>query len=354
MTILAKMGTTIGSPEYTAPEQAKGKAGFSSDIYSLGVTCLNLMTLCSPFDLTNLDGEWVWRDFLNGNKVSKELGEILDKSLVPVSRRYASASAMLAVLNPVQVVIPTVKSSAPNQAQVISTSSNSKIIQLPNNQVLELIAVEGGTFLMGSPTGEGGDSERPQHYVNVPSFRIGKYPITQSQYMAVMGSNPSHFKDRPNHPVEQVSWKDAQGFCKELSQQTGQKVRQPSEAEWEYSARGGNKSKGYIYAGSNNLNEVAWHEDNSNKTHAVGEKKGNELGIHDMSGNVWEWCEDGWHENYKGAPVNGSAWTTGGGDKLLRGGSWVDDSVLCRSAYRGWRNIDDRDDGFGFRVVFFP
>ena len=359
MTILAKTGTTIGSPEYTAPEQAKGKAGFSSDIYSLGVTCLNLMTLCSPFDLTNLDGEWVWRDFLNGNKFSKELGEIIDKSLVPVSRRYESASAMLGALNPFQVVIPTVKSSAPNQAQVISTSSNSKIIQLPNNQVLELIAVDGGSFMMGSPKGQGYDNEQPQHRVNVPSFLIGKFPITQSQYQAVMGINPSDFKnesDSGNRPVEQVSWEDAQAFCKALSQQTGQKVRLPSEAEWEYAARGGNKSQGYIYAGSNNLDEVAWCSNNSNEqTHAVGEKKGNELGIHDMSGNVWEWCEDAEHKNYYGAPTNGSAWITGDTNrKMLRGGSWFGYSVRCRSAFRIRNLIDFRFDNLGFRVVFFP
>ena len=206
-----------------------------------------------------------------------------------------------------------------------------------------------------SPTGQGNDNERPQHYGTLPSFRIGKYPITQSQYMAVMGNNPSHFQNGLDHPVEQISWEEAQAFCKVLARHTGQKVRQPSEAEWEYAARGGNKSKGYIYAGSNKIDEVAWYNKNSNnETHAVGQKKGNELGIHDMSGNVWEWCEDEFHNDYNGAPVNGSAWIRDGHDRMLRGGSWDFNSVYCRSASRFRHNVDNRFYYIGFRVVSFP
>lgn len=219
-------------------------------------------------------------------------------------------------------------------------------------RLIEWIDVEGGSFQMGS---DQSDREKPIHKVNIKAFRISKYPVTQAQYQAVMGDNPSYFKG-DDLPVENVSWNNAKAFCKQLSQMIGQEVRLPSEAEWEYAARGGNKSQGYTYAGSNDLNEVGWYNQNSgSKIHPVGQKKPNELGIYDMSGNVWEWCEDVWHDNYNdGAPTDGSAWITEGDQekRLLRGGSWDFTAINCRSARRNWDNLGLwLNSRFGFRVV---
>jgi formylglycine-generating enzyme required for sulfatase activity len=215
-----------------------------------------------------------------------------------------------------------------------------------------MVKVEGGIFQMGS-----NDDEKPIHKVTVPTFYISKYQVTQKQWQEIMGNNPSHFNDCKNCPVEQVSWDDIQEFIKKLNKKTNQKYRLPAEAEWEFAARGGNKSKNYKYAGSDNIDEVAWYRENSNdKTHSVGTKTSNELGIYDMSGNVWEWCEDVWHDNYKNAPNNGSAWIDKDADKSLyrvrRGGSYFNNSDFCRSAYRDYFHPTGRYFDVGFRLVF--
>ncbi len=233
----------------------------------------------------------------------------------------------------------------PKQTQPESPSS---ITENLNGVELAMILVPGGKFKMGSPEGEGNDNERPQHDATVPSFYIGKYQVTQEQWQAVMGNNPSVFKG-DNLPVENVSWNDAREFCKKLSQITGKEYRLPSEAEWEYACRAGTTGD---YAGK--LDEMAWYEDNSEKkTHPVGLKKPNAFGLYDMHGNVWEWCEDVWHKNYDGAPIDGSAWVSGGDSnrRRLRGGSWLNYGLNCRSAYRNNYHPDSRSINFGFRVV---
>lgn len=153
-----------------------------------------------------------------------------------------------------------------------------------------------------------------------------------------MGSNPSSFKNCGDCPVESISWDDVQKFLKKINQKyPGQNYRLPTEAEWEYAACGGQQSKGYTYAGSNDVADVAWYDGNSdNKTHPVGGKKANELGIFDLSGNVWEWCQDIWHDNYQGAPTDGNAWTTGSNSafRVCRGGAWYNSSSNCRVANR--------------------
>ncbi len=236
-------------------------------------------------------------------------------------------------------------------------TSNEKLSEKPIDQLLQsIVAIQGGTFQMGCTSeqeGECGSAEKPVHTVTVDDFKMGKYEVTQAQWKAVMGTNPSRFQGCDNCPVESVSWNDVQDFIKKLNKQTGKKFRLPTEAEWEFAARGGSKSKGFKYAGSNNIDEVAWYGSNSaSKTHPVGTKKANELGLYDMSGNVFEWVEDCWKDTYKNAPSDGKTWTVGNcNTRVLRGGSWYYDSVLCRSSFRYYFIPDNRDSFIGFRCV---
>ena len=222
----------------------------------------------------------------------------------------------------------------------------------------DMIPVEGGTFTMGCTDEQGAgcpEQEKPAHQVTVPGFYIGKYEVTQAEWKAVMGTNPSKFKDCDRCPVDNVTWNEAQEFIQKLNQQTGKNFRLPTEAEWEYAARGGQKSKGYLYAGdSRNLGLVAWWYGNSGrKTHPVGERKANELGIYDMSGNVWEWCADSWHDNFKGAPADGLEWSGRGvnGKRALRGGSWNNNAEDARSSARRESNYTNSNGYFGFRLA---
>ncbi|MEZ4961972.1 MAG: SUMF1/EgtB/PvdO family nonheme iron enzyme [Saprospiraceae bacterium] len=189
----------------------------------------------------------------------------------------------------------------------------------------EMILVKGGSFKMGSL--DGTVDETPIHSVKVNDFYLGKFEVTQAEWNSIMGSNPSYFKSCSQCPVEQVTWYAAKEFITKLNGKTGENFRLPTEAEWEFAARGGNLSNNYTYSGGNNIDEVAWYTGNSgNKTHPVGNKKPNELGLYDMTGNVWEWCQDVWHDSYSGAPSDGSAWTLDGNQSLRvpRGGSWID------------------------------
>ncbi len=206
-----------------------------------------------------------------------------------------------------------------------------------NGIKLEMKAVPAGSFLMGSPANEAeySDDERPQHRVNVATFLIGKYEITQAQWRAVMNTNPADFKG-DDFPVESVSWDDVYTFCRRLSSMTGKAFRLPTEAEWEYAARAGTTG---AYAGE--LDAMAWHIKNSgDETHPVGQKKANAFGLYDMHGNVSEWCDDVTHKDYNGAPTDGSSWLEVGTQlhRVLRGGSWRNLVTNARSASRddGW------------------
>ena len=217
--------------------------------------------------------------------------------------------------------------------------------------LIEFVNIPAGSFMMG---GDAYSDEQPIHRVNVKAFRMSKYPITQKQYLAVMEDNPSRFKGDENCPVDSVSWHQAVEFCQKLSQRTGQTVRLPSEAEWEYACRAGSTGEYCFGDDESKLGSYAWYDQNSEgKTHPVGKKSSNAWGLHDMHGNVWEWCEDIWHENYQGAPSDGTAWISGGYHdvKVTRGGSWYCDGINCRSAIRNGGFADDRDFGIGFRVV---
>ena len=196
-----------------------------------------------------------------------------------------------------------------------------------------MVYVAGGTFQMGS--NDGGSDEQPVHSVTLSDYYIGQTEVTQELWQAVMGSNPSYsrFKGAKN-PVNDVSWNDCQEFISKLNSLTGGRFRLPTEAEWEYAARGGNKSRGYKYSGSDYLGSVAWYTDNSGReVHPVGSKSANELGLYDMSGNVYEWCSD-WKGSYSSSPQTNPTGASSGSDRVLRGGSYCDGESLCRSAYR--------------------
>lgn len=222
-----------------------------------------------------------------------------------------------------------------------------------------MVEVKGGTFTMGCKDGRDTDcsnDEKPAHSVTVKDFGIGKYEVTQAQWRAVMGSNPPElgFKGCDQCPVESVSWNDIHEFIKKLNTKTSKNYRLPTEAEWEYAARGGAKSRSYQYAGSNTIGEVAWYSENAgNKTYPVGQKKANELGIHDMSGNVWEWCNDWYSSDYYALSANGnnpkSAAT--GSYRVVRGGSWFDYPQDCRAASRNYNTPAFRYDAIGFRLA---
>ncbi|GHU57772.1 hypothetical protein FACS189411_12060 [Bacteroidia bacterium] len=218
---------------------------------------------------------------------------------------------------------------------------------------IEMVYVQGGTFSMGCSGEQGSDcydDEKPLHSVTVSSFNIGKYEVTQAQWKQIMGSNPSYFKG-DNLPVESVSWADVQEFISKLNAATGKRYRLPTEAEWEYAARGGNRSQGYKYSGSNNLNNVAWYGGNSSsKTHPVGAKSPNELGVYDMSGNVWEWCSD-WYGNYNSSSQTNPTGPSTGSRRVLRGGGWDYGAEYCRVSDRGSNAPGNRYDDFGFRLV---
>jgi formylglycine-generating enzyme required for sulfatase activity len=232
---------------------------------------------------------------------------------------------------------------------------------LGNGIKLEMVYVPAGNFMMGSPSGEGSDNERPQHQVTIAQpFYMGKYPITQEQYQAVMGNKPYSFKGA-KRPVEQVTWNDAVNFCQKLSEKTGKSYCLPSEAQWEYACRAGTTTPFYFgetitpnlvnYDGNNPYGSAPkglYREETTD----VGSFPPNAFGLYDMHGNVWEWCSDKWHGNYNGAPPDGTSWETGtDNNRVLRGGSWFNYAVLCRTALRYYDSADVSYGSWGFRVA---
>jgi formylglycine-generating enzyme required for sulfatase activity len=252
--------------------------------------------------------------------------------------------------------------------RVARAGTSSQVLQEMPKVTGDLIFIDGGTFQMGSTSGEA--DERPVHSVTASSFYLGKYEVTQKQWIAVMSSNPSNFKG-DNLPVEQVSWYDAVDFCNRLSAKEGLQpcytisgttvscdfsrngYRLPTEAEWEYAARGGRSSRGYTYAGGSDAGAVGWYSGNSGSTtHAVGGKQANELGLYDMSGNVWEWCWD-WYGSYGSGAQTDPRGPSSGQYRLLRGGSWSSSlDAILRASSRLWAGPGSRFLNFsGFRVA---
>ena len=232
-----------------------------------------------------------------------------------------------------------------------------------NGVSFKMVGVEGGTFTMGATAEQGSDAdseEKPAHEVTLSSFSIGETEVTQALWQAVMGSTPSYdFTGDLNRPVQWVSWYDCQTFITKLNEMTGKTFRLPTEAEWEFAARGGNLSQGYKYAGSNDVNEVAWYWDNIPSqsyvnagygTQTVATKAPNELGLYDMSGNVTEWCQD-WYGSYSSSPSTNPTGPASGSLRVGRGGSWVSDAGFCRVSCRGSYSPSGKGNNLGLRLA---
>ena len=270
----------------------------------------------------------------------------------------ASAPSNLQIQLSKEVVaaIPTVNEvaqQASSSSSSVSFGGNTISIPVKNGISIDMVKVEAGTFMMGatSEMKKPYTDEKPVHQVTLTNdYYMGKYEVTQALWQAVMGSNPSKFKSR-NLPVEQVSWDDCQEFINKLNSITGRRFRLPTEAEWEYAARGGKKSKGYQYSGSSKMSEVAWYTANSgSKTHPVGKKQANELGLYDMTGNVLEWCQD-WYGSYISSSQTNPTGAFSGFFRVFRGGSWYGNAGNCRSSCRDSYNPDNRNFDLGLRLV---
>ena len=276
-----------------------------------------------------------------------------------------SKESVAAVSNAIDVIQDNVSASSTSSSQSATTSSDfsstssvssgSNEISIPvkNGISIEMVKVEAGTFMMGatSEMQTHFEWEVPVHQVSLSNdYYMGKNEVTQALWQSVMGNNPSYYKGN-NLPVESVSWKDCQKFISKLNKKTGRRFRLPTEAEWEYAARGGNKSRGYQYSGSSNISDVAWYKGNSgNKTHPVGTKQANELGIYDMSGNVEEWCQD-WYDSYGSSSQSNPTGAVNGVFRVNRGGNYFVDPVFCRSSCRGFITPYYHDICLGLRLV---
>ena len=226
----------------------------------------------------------------------------------------------------------------------IEESTPAKVTTYEVNGVsFDMVEVEGGNYLMGDDNSTDSD-EKPAHKETIATFQIGQTEVTQELWQAVMGTNPSKFKGEDNLPVEQVSWTDCNNFINKLNELTGKNFRLPSEAEWEYAAGGGTKSQGYTYSGSNAIEDVAWYRENSSsKSHPVAQKKANELGIYDMTGNVWEWTSDNYSEDYSCDRMSS--------DRIYRGGSWHNAAISSRVANRDNDSDNTTSYNLGLRLA---
>ena len=232
---------------------------------------------------------------------------------------------------------------------------------------IEMIYVKGGTFRMGATEEQEDDAydrEKPVHEVTLSDYYISKVEVTQGLWEKVMGTTiheqrikagySSTYGVGSDYPMYYVNWEEAQEFCTRLGQLTGKNYALPTEAQWEYAARGGVKSRGYKYSGSNTIGNVAWYDDNSSEsTHPVGTKQPNELGLYDMSGNVWEWCSD-WDGYYSSESQSNPTGPSTGSIRVLRGGSWYYDAGYCRVSNRFSDDPSYRNYNYGFRVVLLP
>lgn len=390
--------TASGTPAYMSPEQWSktryGDVSPMSDQYSLAVLAYEMLSGAFPF--AECDDLQVFRLAVLDEKELPERirdvsGYVNDALLKALSKkpenRFENCLAFAKALStapsdsgqkevelppvitpskrPIVVEVPFPLPSAIKTPPITpSVEKDDMVLMLPGNVRLELVPILAGNFVMGSPKDEEDrENYETQHQVTLTrDYWLGRFPITQGQWKAIMGSNPSLNSKGDNFPVGCVSWNDARNFCRKLNEAvkpsgllpTGYEFMLPTEAQWEYAARGGHKSNGYhIYSGGNDVDEVAWWDGTSNQqTHPVGQKKPNELGLYDMSGNVAEWCSDKFdYEDYPHGAVKDPKGPSSGSSRVLRGGSWRDDARRCRSAYRYSDVPTDRYYNLGFRVA---
>jgi formylglycine-generating enzyme required for sulfatase activity/tRNA A-37 threonylcarbamoyl transferase component Bud32 len=388
-TVMSRLGTQIGSDGYAPLEQMQGGEAYpASDLFSLGATAFHLLTGVHPFSLWVEHGySWTanWQQHLK-IPIDKGLALILSKLLAKdIQRRYQSAEEVLKDFQRQSISTPTpTPTPAPRSTptltlptfdfEVVTVNARGNITNRQRHQaqfireklgsgaILDMVAIPGGSFMMGSPSTEAGryNYEGPQRTINIPPFFMGKYEVTQEQYQAVMGNNPSGFKGA-KRPVEQVNWDEAVEFCRKLTQKTGKSYRLPSEAEWEYACRA--RTTTPFYFGETITPDLVNYDGNypygsapkglyRKETTDVGSFPPNAFGLYDMHGNVWEWCSDKWHGNYSGAPTDGSSWETGtDNNRVQRGGSWSGNAVYCRSAYRHCGSAVSGWWSWGFRVA---
>ncbi|NES23464.1 MAG: SUMF1/EgtB/PvdO family nonheme iron enzyme [Symploca sp. SIO3E6] len=423
---IAGQVTAIASFGYTPPEQINYQAVPQSDFFALGRTFVFLLTGKQPIDPAIYDplkDKLNWRS--HAPDLLPELADLIDELIMPAAeKRPANTQVILQRLRAIDQVLnsppprknpvsPSIRqgnisiafpktqvanrgSSLPQPGSIQLQSFDFEVVtvdsfgrensrnlhqakffaeDLGNGIMLEMLAIPGGTFNMGSPKREEGrwDSESPQHRVTIQPFYMGKFTVTQAQWKAVaalprvsqnLNPDPAYFQGS-NLPVENVSWFDTQEFCARLSEKTGRTYRLPSEVEWEYACRAGTTTP--FHFGEIITTDLANYDGETNygvnpkgkyraKTTPVGSfQVANAFGLYDMHGNVCEWCEDDWHFNYKGAPVASSPWLDENENdihlRLLRGGSWDYDLWDCRSAYRFWDLSDSRINNLGFRVA---
>jgi formylglycine-generating enzyme required for sulfatase activity len=240
------------------------------------------------------------------------------------------------------------KPAEPDRPRGENPTSKALTLDCGNGVTMELVLIPAGSFTIGS--NDGASDEKPPHPVTLSRpFYMGKYEVTQAQWQAVMGGNPSHFQGDDKLPVESVSWDDCQEFCKKLSAKSGKAVRLPTEAEWEYACRAGSMGRFCFGDNDGGLGAYAWYTSNSDrKTHPVGQKKSNAWGLYDTHGNVWEWCAD-WYDKYPGSGATSDFFRQK--CRVLRGGGWGNGPFNCRSAYRSWCGPDLRSSLYGLRVA---
>ena len=366
-------GVAMGTRIYMSPEQVRDpkRVKAATDSYSLAVTFVHLLTGKAPYDTTTSSDFDIqmsivtqpldlgglprdWQEFLMPY-LEKDAGKRPELKHFTESGAKQMAETRNSVVEPHSYI-------ASNEATVIESSETDKspltsVYRVQKDLVFQVNGisftmkfVEGGTFQMGSGDSEAYDDEKPIHSVTVGSFYMGETEVTQALWKAVMGSNTSYLKG-DNLPVEEVSWDDSQEFIRKLNQLTGKTFRLPTEAEWEYAARGGNKSQRYKYAGSNSIDDVAWYTrtTNGSGTKPVKTKQPNELGLYDMSGNVWEWCSD-WYGSYSSSAQTDPRGPSAGSYRVLRGGSWYNDAGFCRVSGRFNYGPGSRYKNRGFRL----
>ena len=347
------MNFSLGTTAYAPPESYQGIISSGWDMWSLGIIVVMLLTDKYPirFETSQeLDDKIKAGQFdnLNWDDLEQPWRKIIQGCLQVDRQQRWTAQQVLSELNLENPPLLT--------------------LTLPGGVELEMIKIPAGSFLMGSADNDPGayGEEKPQHRVTLQEYYLGKYPVTQEQYQAVMGNNPSRFQDNLKNPVDSVSWNDAKAFCQKVYELTGKKVRLPTEEEWEYGCRAGTTTP--FYFGETISTEQANYNGNytfgqgekgiyRQKTTPVGSFLANKFGLYDMHGNVWEWCEDGWHESYAEKPEsikqNGNTiWSSSNELRhILRGGFWFVNPSFCRSANRDWDGADVRYDFYGFRLA---